>query len=185
MLDIHFIRENAELVKEGARKKNVDVDIDRLLVIDDERKQLMQQLEDRRAEQNRASRAVIHLQGEEKEKLLESMRHLKSGMAQVQQKFDELHLEWTKLILSIPNIPSPDTPEGKDEAENVVVREVGDKPAFSFTAKPHWELGVGRGLLNTEKAGEVSGARFSYLMGDLVLLQFALVDTSYRRTILF
>lgn len=176
MLDIHFIRENADLVKEGARKKNVAIDIDRLLVVDDERKALLQQIEEKRAEQNRASKTIALAKGEEKEKLLEAMRHLKEGMGELDERFNVLDLEWTKLMLAVPNIPSPDTPEGKDEAENKVIREWGEKPNFSFTPKPHWEIGVERGLINTEKAGEVSGARFAYLMGDLVLLQFALVD---------
>lgn len=176
MLDIHFIREHKDLVKEGARKKGVDIDIDRLLVVDEERKELLQTLEEKRAEQNRASKHIALAKGDEKEKLLEAMRHLKGGMGELEEKFNALDLEWTKLMLSVPNIPSPDTPEGPDESGNVVIREWGAKPQFSFTPKPHWELGVERGLINTEKAGEISGARFSYLMGDAVLLQFALVD---------
>lgn len=176
MLDIHFIREHKDLVKEGARKKGVDIDIDRLLTVDEERKELLQKLEEKRAEQNRASKHIALAKGEEKEKLLEAMRHLKGGMGELEEKFNALDLEWTKLMLSVPNIPSPDTPEGPDESGNVVIREWGVKPTFSFTPKPHWEIGVERGLINTEKAGEISGARFSYLMGDAVLLQFALVD---------
>ncbi len=176
MLDIHFIRENADLVKDAARKKNVEMDIDRLLSVDEERKSLMQDLEGKRAEQNRASKTITLAKGEEKEKLLEAMRHLKSGMGELQERFDALDLEWTKLMLAVPNIPSPDTPVGKDEDENVVLREWGEKPKFSFPAKPHWELGAELGIINTEKAAEVSGARFAYLMGDLVLMQFALVD---------
>ncbi|MBY0110581.1 serine--tRNA ligase [Patescibacteria group bacterium] len=176
MLDIHFIRENADLVKEGARKKNVEIDIDRLLVVDEERKTYLQQIEEKRAEQNRASKTIALAKGDEKDKLLEAMRHLKGGMSELQEKFDALDLEWSKLMLAVPNLPSPDTPEGRDEDENVVVRSWGEKPQFSFTPKPHWELGESLGIINTEKAGEVSGARFAYLMGDLVLLQFALVD---------
>jgi len=176
MLDIHFIRENADLVKEGARKKNVEVDIDRLLKVDEERKGLLQAIEEKRAEQNRASKTIMLSKGEDKEKLLEAMRHLKSGMGEMQEHFDVLDLEWTKLMLAVPNVPSPDTPEGPDESGNVVIRSWGEKPAFPFPAKPHWELGEELGLINTSKAGEVSGARFAYLMGDLVLMQFALVD---------
>lgn len=175
MLDIHFIRENADIVKDAARKKNVDVDVDRLLVVDEERKGYLQQVEAKRAEQNLASKSIALASGEEKAKLVESMQHLKAGMQELQQKFDELDLEWTKLMLAIPNIPSPDTPEGKDETENKIVREWGEKPQFSFTPKPHWELGEALGIINSQKAGEISGARFSYIMGDLALMQFALV----------
>ncbi len=176
MLDIHFIRENPDLVKEGARKKGSDVDIDQLLRVDEERKRLGQELEEKRAEQNRASKGIALAKGAEKEGLVEAMQHLKRGMQDAQARFEELDLEWTKLLLSVPNIPSPDTPEGPDESANVVVREWGTRPAFGFTPKPHWELGKELGIIETEKAGEVSGARFSYIMGDLALMQFALVN---------
>lgn len=176
MLDIHFIRDNADIVKEGARKKGVDIDIDRLLAVDEERKGLMQQIEGKRAEQNRASFEIARAQGAEKQALIDAMQQLKGGMEEIRAKFDELDLEWTKLMLAVPNIPSPDTPEGPDESGNVVVREWGEKPQFAFTPKPHWELGEALGIINSEKAGQVSGARFTYLMGDLALMQFALVQ---------
>lgn len=180
MLDIHFIRENPDLIKEAARKKNVEVDVDRLLAVDEERKGILQQIEEKRAEQNRASKTITLAKGEEKAKLLEAMRHLKSGMGEFQEKFDALDLEWTKLMLAMPNIPSPDTPEGKDDSENVVMREWGEKPQFSFPVKAHWDLGAELGLINTEKAAEVSGARFSYLMGDLVMMQFGIIQMTMK-----
>lgn len=180
MLDIHFIRENADLVKAGAKKKKVEVDIDRLLQLDEERKQLRRQMDERKAEQNRASQSISLASGEEKEKLLEAMRHVKEGFNEIEAKFTMLTEEWTKLMLSVPNIPSPDTPEGKDESENIVAREWGVKPVFSFTPKPHWELGEALDIINTEKAGNISGSRFAYIMGDLALLQFAIVSWVLR-----
>ncbi len=176
MLDIHFIRENADLVKAGAAKKRVEVDIDRLLVVDDERKKVRGELDEKRAEQNRASQHIALAHGEEKQKLLEAMRHVKEGMQSLDEKFIVLTEEWTKLLLAIPNIPSPDTPDGPDESGNVVAREWGEKPVFTFAPKPHWEIGEALGIINTGKAAEVSGSRFSYLMGDLALLQFALIN---------
>jgi seryl-tRNA synthetase len=180
MLDIHFIRENADLVKAAAIKKHVDVDIDRLLVVDEERKLLRQQMDDRKAEQNRMSNRIQLASGEEKEKFIESMRHVKEGFTEIEGRFTTLSEEWTKLILAVPNVPSPDTPEGADDSENVIAREWGTKPVFDFVPKPHWELGEALGIINTEKAGEISGARFAYIMGDLALLQFALVDFVFK-----
>ncbi|MGE5540760.1 MAG: serine--tRNA ligase [Bacillota bacterium] len=176
MLDIHFIRENADLVKDAAKKKGVEIDIDRLLTLDDERKALRGKLDNIRAEQNRASNEIARAQGEERQRLVEAMRHVKQGFQEVSEKFDAVSLEWTKLMLSVPNIPSPDTPIGPDESGNVVVREWGEKPNFSFTPKPHWELGEALGVINTEKVAVISGSRFSYIMGDLALVQFALID---------
>ena len=180
MLDIHFIRENAELVKNASLKKGVQIDIDRLLILDDERKELRRQMDEKKAEQNRASNHIALAKGEEREKLLEAMRHVKEGFVALDEKLKSLTEEWTKLILAVPNIPSPDTPEGPDESGNVVAREWGTVPTFSFTPKPHWELGEALGVINTEKAGEISGSRFSYLMGDLVLMQFALVELVFK-----
>jgi seryl-tRNA synthetase len=180
MLDIHFIRENADLVKAGALKKKVEVDIDRLLVVDEERKVLRQQMDEKKAEQNRMSSRIQLAKDEEKERLIESMRHVKEGFGELEEKFTLLSEEWSKLMLAVPNIPSPDTPEGPDESGNIVARQWGTKPEFSFAPKPHWELGESRGLINTEKAAEVSGARFAYLMGDLAVMQFAIVNWVFK-----
>lgn len=180
MLDIHFIRENADLVKAGAARKKVEVDIDRLLAVDDERKALRAQMDDKKAEQNRMSGTIQRADGVGKEKLIEQMRHVKEGFAELEIRFTTLTEEWTKLMLAVPNLPSPDTPEGKDESDNVVVREWGEKPKFSFKPKPHWEIGETLDIIDTQKASEISGSRFAFLKGDLVLLQFALVQFVFR-----
>ncbi len=180
MLDIKFIRENPELVKEGARKKNKTVDIDRLLVLDEERRTLRQKMDEKKAEQNRVSSEVMRAQGEEKEKILERMRQFKEGFVETEEAFKKADEEWTKIMLQVPNIPSPDTPEGKDDSENVVIRQWGEKPTFSFTPKPHWELGKELDLIDTEKAAEVSGSRFAYLKNELVMMQFGLTMLAFK-----
>lgn len=179
MLDINFIRENADVVKESAKRKNVEVDIDRLLVLDEERKVLRQQMDAKKAEQNRMSSIIARAQGDERTSIIESMRHVKEGFAELEEKFNALTAEWTKLLLSVPNIASADTPIGPDESGNVVLREWGTKPTFDFAPKPHWEIGKELDIIDTEKAAEVSGARFSYLKGDLVLMQFALIQFAF------
>ncbi|MBP6859992.1 MAG: serine--tRNA ligase [Candidatus Pacebacteria bacterium] len=180
MLDIHFIRENADIVKMAAQKKKVDVDIDRLLVVDEERKAIRQQLDDKRAEQNRASGRISLAGGEERSKLIESMQHLKEGMKELEEQFTKATEEWTKLMLAVPNLPSPDTPEGEDEAGNKVVREWGKPTAFSFAPKAHWDIGRDLDIIDTDTAGAVSGARFSYLKGDLAMMQFALIQFAMK-----
>ncbi|MBI4088722.1 serine--tRNA ligase [Candidatus Kaiserbacteria bacterium] len=175
MLDIHFIRENIDLVKDAVVKKNADVDIDQLLKLDDERKQIRRELDTKRFEQNRRSNEIQVLKDKEREKVIEQMQHLKAGMAETEVRHQELLKRWTKLLLSVPNIPSPDTPVGPDESGNVVVRKWGEPTKFDFKPKEHWDIGRELGIIDTEKAGEISGARFSYLKGDLVLMQFALI----------
>lgn len=180
MLDIHFIRDNPDLVKAGARKKGVDVDVDRLIAVDEERKGLRQQLDEKKAEQNRMSSTIQRAEGAEKDQLIERMRHVKEGAMEVQERYENLTTEWEKLLLAIPNIPSPDTPEGPDESGNQVIRTWGEKPNFSFTPKAHWNLGKELGIIDTEKAAEVSGARFNYIKGDLVLMQYAIVSLVFK-----
>jgi seryl-tRNA synthetase len=180
MLDIHFIRENADLVKAGAAKKKIAVDIDRLLAVDDERKSVRAEMDSKKAEQNRMSNIISRAEGEERMQLIESMKHVKDGFQELEERFKVLTTEWEKLMLSIPNIPSPDTPEGPDESGNKVIRDWGQKPEFGFAPKAHWDIGKELDIIDTEKAGEVSGARFAYLKGDLALMQFALVSLVFK-----
>jgi seryl-tRNA synthetase len=170
MLDIHFIRENADLVKMGAAKKRLSVDIDRLLALDDERKTLRQQLDNRRAEQNQASRTIALASGEEKEKLLEAMRHVKEGMAEIEEKHKAVMTEWQKLMLQVPNLPDMTVPDGESDADNVEVRAWGQKPSFAFTPKDHIELMTKAGMADFERGAKVAGFRGYFLKGDGVLL---------------
>jgi seryl-tRNA synthetase len=171
MLDIHFIRENKELVQEGARKKHIDVDIDRLIAVDDERKSLRTELDEKRAEQNRASQSIVNLSGEEKEKLLESLKTLKEGMAEAEEKLVGVMEEWQRLMLSVPNIPDMTVPEGDSDAgDNVEVRTWGEIPTFAFTPKDHVELMTNLGMADFERGTKVAGFRGYFLKGDGVLL---------------
>jgi seryl-tRNA synthetase len=180
MLDIHFIRENTDLVKDAAKKKNVEVDIDLLLQLDDERKAIRQAIDNKRAEQNRKSSEIQRASGLERQQLIEGMQHLKRGMEEEEARYQELLEKWTKHLLAIPNVPSPDTPVGADESGNVVVRSWGEPATFAYSPKAHWDLGKDLGIIDTEKAGEISGARFSYLKGDLALMQFGLIQVALK-----
>ncbi len=174
MLDIRFIRENADLVKEGARKKHITVDIDRLLTVDDERKRIRQELDDKRAEQNRASKTIVLAKGEEKEKLLEAMRHLKSGMGALDEEYAKVMEEWQALMLLVPNIPDMSVPEGESDADNQEIRKWGNPAAFSFPAKSHIELMTELSMADFERGTKVAGFRGYFLKGDGALLSFAI-----------
>jgi seryl-tRNA synthetase len=180
MLDIHFIRENADLVKAGAVKKHMEVDIDRLLKLDDERRSLRQQLDDKRAEQNRASATIALAKGDEKEKLLEAMRHLKAGMGELEEKLKGVMEEWQKLMLMVPNIPDMSVPEGASDAENQEVRKWGDAPAFAFQPKDHIELMSKNGMADFERGAKVAGFRGYFLTGDGVLLANAVSQLALK-----
>lgn len=174
MLDIKFIRENADLVKMGAAKKHIEVDIDRLLAVDEERKTLRQDIDAKKTEQNRRSNEIQRAEGEERTKILEAMKQLKAGMAEIEEKYKTVMEEWQKLMLSVPNIPDVSVPEGADDAGNVEVRVWGEKPQFSFTPKSHHELMTSLGLADFERGAKVAGFRGYFLKGDGARLLSAL-----------
>ena len=174
MLDIHFIRENADLVKAGAAKKHIDIDIDRLLAVDDERKTLRQQLDEKRAEQNRASQTIALAKGEDKEKLLEAMRFVKESMQELDEKHKTVVEEWQKLMLMVPNLPDMTVPEGDSDADNVETRVWGEKAQFAFAPKDHVELMTKNGMADFERGTKIAGFRGYVLKGDGALLSFAL-----------
>ncbi len=170
MLDIRFIREHADLVKAGAAKKHIEVDIDRLLQVDDERKSLRQQLDDRKAEQNRMSDSIRLAKDDEREKLIESMRHVKEGAVELEAKYTLVMEEWQKLMLTVPNMPDMSVPEGESDEDNQETKKWGDIPQFSFTPKDHVELMTANGMADFERGTKVAGFRGYFLKGDGVLL---------------
>ena len=174
MLDIKFIRENKEIVQESARKKRVDIDISKLIELDDKR---LKEVEELRREINKVSNDISRNQDAAlKIQLIEEMRVVKEDIKTKEEKLKSTIEEWQKIMLQVPNVTSPDVPEGLDESGNVVIRSWGDKPIFDFTPKEHYEIGEKLGIIDNQTAAEVSGTRFTYLKGDLVLLQFALIN---------
>jgi seryl-tRNA synthetase len=177
MLDIKFIREYKDIVKEGIQKKFSKVDIDELLAIDEKRLEILSRVEILRGEQNKVSVSMGGtLTNEARQQLIEEMRLVKDDLKEQEESLKEIIKKWQELMVKIPNIPSVDTPVGPDDTGNVVVRQWGEKPEFSFTPKEHDELGIALGIIDTETASEVSSSRFCYLKGDLVRIQFALIQ---------
>lgn len=178
MLDIHFIREHADIVKAGAAKKKITVDVDRLLAVDDERKTIRQELDTKRAEQNRRSAEIQRAKGEEREKLLEAMRHLKSGMGEAEERLKKVMEEWQRLMLTVPNVPDISVPEGESDADNQEVRQWGSIPKLA-TPKSHVELMTALSMADFERGAKVAGFRGYFLKGDGALLSFALWQFFY------
>jgi len=175
MLDIKFIRENKDLIKEAARKKLIDFDIDELLGIDDMRLTLLVEVEKLRAEQNRASSQVATTPaGEERSKIIEEMKVLKDKLQVKETDLKGLMSNWGFLMLSVPNIPDFTVPEGKSDEENQEIRNWGSKPSFNFTPKNHIDLMTDLDLVDFERGSKVSGFRGYFLKNDAVLLNFAL-----------
>ncbi|MFA5942524.1 MAG: serine--tRNA ligase [Candidatus Paceibacterota bacterium] len=170
MLDIKFIRENADIIKAGAVKKRIEVDIDRLLAVDDERKRIRQELDLKRSEQIRRSNEMPRMQGDDRTKLLEAMQHLKAGMAESEEKLKKVMEEWQQLMLAVPNIPDMSVPDGESDVDNVEVKKWGTPTEFLFTPKNHVDLMTALDIADFERGAKVSGFRGYFLKGDGVLL---------------
>jgi len=176
MLDIKFIRDNREIVQNAATKKKVEVDIGAFIELDDRRLVALKEVEELRTEINKVSNNIGRNQDPAlKLQLIEEMRVVKEDLKKKEENLKEIMTEWQKTMIKIPNITSVDTPEGPDDSGNQVIRSWGEKPTFTFKPKEHHILGKELGIIDTDTAAEVSGSRFSYLKGDLVLMQFAIV----------
>jgi seryl-tRNA synthetase len=175
MLDIKFIRENKELVQEGARKKHIDFDVSKLLTIDDKRKELQALVETKRSEQNSASDRIASAQThEERQALINAMQDVKKSMQEKEEELKEVMKEWQMLMVQVPNIPDMTVPEGSSDADNKEVRTWGDIPKFDFQPKSHVELMEALDMVDFDRGTKVSGFRGYFLKGDGALLQFAL-----------
>ncbi|OGZ40227.1 MAG: serine--tRNA ligase [Candidatus Portnoybacteria bacterium RIFCSPLOWO2_02_FULL_40_15] len=174
MLDIKFIRENPEKVKEGCRKKQVKVDIDWLLELDKKKREMLQEVEQLRAEQNRISE-----QGTANSEQHKNAKKIKEQIKSLEPELEKTEKELENLIQQAPNLPLDEVPEGKDEKDNKVLREVGKKPKFNFKPKDYLTIAEKLDLIDIERAAKVSGSRFGYLKREAVLLEFALIQLAF------
>ena len=181
MLDIKFIRENAELVREGARKKRIDVDIDRLLEIDEERRSLLQESEQLKAEKNAASQQIATLKGEEKQQAIVRMREVSQKIKEFETSLESVLEEFNSLMLRVPNPPDDDVPEGKDDTENLELRRVGDLPSFDFEPLDHVALGEVLDIIDIPRGVKLAGTRSYILKNEGVFLEYAVLMYALSR----
>ncbi len=176
MLDIQYIRENPKKVQEGADKKQVDVDIDKLLKVDEKRRKLIQEVEDIRAKKNKASKKIAAADEDEKKEIINEMQKLDKENEGKEEKLKKVEEEFESLMKKIPNPPLDDVPYGETDEDNKVIEQIGEKPDFNFEPKDHLELGEMHDIIDTKRASKTSGARFGFLKGEAVQIQFALVN---------
>jgi len=175
VLDLNFIRENPERVRQGAAKKRIAFDLDRVLALDVERRRLLTARETAKAEQNRIGKQIAGLSGPSKHEALASSKALKDEVAAHELALEPLQRALDELLRLAPNPPADDVPEGATDADNVEVRRHGTPPTFAFPAKDHVDLMTTRGWLDVDRAGRLGGSRSYILMGDAVLLEQAVL----------
>ncbi|MEA3464287.1 MAG: serine--tRNA ligase [Patescibacteria group bacterium] len=178
MLDIKFIRENKNLVKEAVKNKNSKVDIDQLLKLDKEKRRLQAQIDELRAKKNELAQTAKN--GKPTDDQIKKGKKIKEKINGAEKLLQKINEEYIKLIYSAPNLISEDTPIGLDESGNKVIRKFKKPAKFKFKPKDHMELGILNGIIDTEKSAKISGARFNYLFGDAVMLQFALIQFTFH-----
>jgi seryl-tRNA synthetase len=180
MIDIELIREDfentaANLGKRGVEKK----ELEQLKEVDEKWRNLTSEVEEKRAEQNTAGKELVNLDAAKKEEKIKELKKVSDILKELEGQLAEVAEERNILRNKLPNLIIDDVPVGPDESANKVLRQVGELPEFKFTPKEHWELGQDLNIIDTEQASKVTGSRFSYIKGDLVQLQFALVQLAF------
>ena len=175
MLDIKFIRENHDLVRNAITKKFVKLNLDDLITLDDRRRETLLATENLRAEQKRISDGVpLATNPEEREKLLAELRPLKERVTEKEEELKKIMIEWRELMLQVPNVPDISVPEGTSDEDNKEIRTWGEIPQFSFTPKDHVAILEQHDLADFERGAKVSGFRGYFMKNEGAQLFFAL-----------
>jgi seryl-tRNA synthetase len=177
MLDINLIRENPEKVREALRKRQNSLDpVDQVLNLDEQRRELIQQVEGLKAERNTVSKEISRMKDQpERQGKIDQMRMVGERIDALDQNLREVESQLNEIMAEIPNIPDPDVPLGIDESQNVVIKTVGELPEYDFAPQPHWDLGPALGIINFEQGVNITGSRFYVLSGAGARLQRALI----------
>ena len=177
MLDLKLIRSDPERVKAALARRGAAEGVDELLALDARRRELLPEVENAQAERKALSKRIGEARqaGEDAEDLMARVQELKEAIESGKAELERTEAELERIAVALPNLPDPGAPDGMTEEDAVVIREVGERPEFDFEPRDHLEIGTELGLIEMEAAARLSGSRFAYLKGDLVLLELALV----------
>jgi seryl-tRNA synthetase len=174
MLDIKFIRENLEIVKLAAKKKHITIDLDRLVAVDESRREVMSKVEVKKAEQNKVSNEIASAEPARREELITLMQALKTEIQSEEESLKPIMEEWQALMLQVPNVPDMSVPDGDSDADNVEVHTWGEKPKFDFEPKSHIDIMTKLRMVDFDRGTKVHGFRGYYLLGDGARLSWAI-----------
>lgn len=172
MLDIQYIRDNPEKVAEKSKQKGYDIDVEKLLRLDNDRRRLLNEVEELRARRN--ENAAKMKGGKPEQAIIDEGKQIKQALAEKEGQLDEVDGDFWPLLKSVPNMPLDSVPVGYSEDENVVARKIGEPTKFDFEPKNHWEIAEAKDWIDKDRAAKIAGSRFVYLKGDLVRMEFAL-----------
>ena len=177
MLDLKLIRSEPERVKTALARRGAAEQVDELLGLDARRRELLPQIEGAQAERKTLSKQIgeAKQRGESGEEQMRAVATLKATIESGKAELERIEADLQGIATALPNLPDPDAPDGMTEEDAVVLREEGERPDFDFELRDHLEIGTELGLIDMEAGARVSGSRFAYIKGDLVLLELALV----------
>jgi seryl-tRNA synthetase len=177
MLDLTFVREHPERIKSALKKRQEDASpVDKILALDERRRELLTEVETLRATRNRESKRIGQLKDQqERERLIAEMQEVGDRIDALEEPLGKVEADLEHLMMSVPNLPHESVPVGSDETQNVIVREVGQPHPFDFEPVPHWVLGPELGIIDFERGVKLSGSRFYVLRGAGARLQRALI----------
>jgi seryl-tRNA synthetase len=178
MLDLKFVREHPQKVREAIVQKNEPADLDRLLELDQGRRRLLQEADELKRLRNQVSKEIGLSKGDRAaaERKKEEMRQVSGKIKELDEELRRFDTGMEQILLRLPNIPDPAVPPGQDEADNREVRSWGRPPEFSFTPRPHWDIGEILGILDFPRAGKIAGSRFALYCADGARLERALIN---------
>lgn len=178
MLDIRFIRENAEAVKAAMINRNADVDVDALLALDTRRRELVAEVEDLKAARNKTSKSIGQMikEGGNPEEIKAQVREMGDKISAMDDELRDVDAKLREALLYIPNMPSATTPIGKDENDNPIIRTWGEKTILDFEPVPHWDLGAALKLFDLERGAKLSGSGFPLFTGRGAKLERGLIQ---------
>ena len=175
MLDIRAVREDPDRFRAGLARRDLAQAVDQLLAADERRRTLTTRVDELRAEQNKASKAIGGAQGEEKQQLIADVARVSAELKELEPQLATAEGDLNALLAATPNVPHESAPDGFTDEDAIEVRRHLEPTAFDFEPRDHAELGALLGVLDTERGARTSGSRFVYLLGDLVFVQFALM----------
>lgn len=181
MLDIKFVRENKDLIQEGTKKKHIDVDIDKLIELDDKRRDLLSKVEEKRARQNKMTESISKEENSEaKQEMISQMQKLKEELQKQEKELKEVTKEWQRLMVQVPNVPDVSVPEGEDDSANQEFKRWSQPPNFSFEPKSHIELLRQKDMADFDRGSKVAGFRGYFLKNEAAGLSFAIWQLTYE-----
>lgn len=183
MLDIKYIREHSEEVKNNTTQRGIKVDIDKLLAFDDIRRKLQQQIDELKAQQHKNNEQIARAADEEKKQYISEMKKIANKTAILESEYKSNFETYTEFLEQVPNLTHPETPSGRSDKDNKEIEKIGEVRKFSFIPKDHVTLAKSLDLIDFESGAKVVGQKFYYLKNEAVLLELALINFAINKLV--